>query len=240
MVGWRAKLGFLIPAGTPTVEPEMFQMAPEGVSVHFQRMVARGADGTLAGIDERINTQIAHLEESAELLSMVKPDVIVLAHTATSYRLGQKEEEAIGARITKRTGVPFISAFGSVIVALDHFSATRVALGTPYDEKLTLEGKKNLEARGREVVSFDHLKNVRSIFEEPPQRVYRLGRSVDRPEAQAVFLSGVGMPTISVLGALDRDLGKPVISSAGAMMWNALRIAGVAPVIPGYGRLFAG
>jgi maleate cis-trans isomerase len=200
-------------------------------------MVARGADGTLAGIDARIDTQIAHLEESAELLSMMKPDVIVLAHTATSYRLGQAKEEAIGTRITQKTGVPFISAFGSVIAALDHFGATRVALGTPYDEKLTLEGKKNLEARGKEVVSYDHLKNVRSIFEEPPQRVYRLAKGVDRPEAQAVFLSGVGMPTISVLGALDADLGKPVISSAGAMMWNALRVAGVKPVIPGYGRL---
>ena len=239
MVGWRARLGFLIPAGTPTVEPEMYTMAPEGVSVHFERMVARGADGTLAGIDARIDTQIAHLEESAELLSMMKPDVICLAHTATSYRLGQKEEEAIGARITRKTGVPFISAFGSVIVALDHFGVKRVALGTPYDEKLTLEGKKNLEARGKQVVSFDHLKNVRSIFEEPPQRVYRLAKGVDRPEAEAVFLSGVGMPTISVLGALDADLGKPVISSSGAMMWNALRIAGVKPVIPGYGRLFS-
>ena len=29
MVGWRAKLGFLVPAGTPTVEPEMFEMAPK-------------------------------------------------------------------------------------------------------------------------------------------------------------------------------------------------------------------
>jgi len=217
----------------------MYTMAPEGVSVHFQRMVARGADGTLAGIDARIDTQIAQLEESAELLSMMKPDVIVLAHTATSYRLGQEEEEAIGARITKRTGVPFISAFGSVVAALDRFGAKRIALGTPYDEKLTLEGKKNLEARGLEVVSFDYLKNVRSIFEEPPQRVYRLAKGVDRPEAEAVFLSGVGMPTISVLGALDADLDKPVVSSSGAMMWQALRVAGVKPVIPGYGRLFA-
>ena len=54
-----------------------------------------------------------------------------------------------------------------------------------------------------------------------------------------IFLSGVGMPTVAVLDLLERDLGKPVISAAGAMMWNALRIAGVAPAMPGYGRLFA-
>ena len=163
----------------------------------------------------------------------------MLAHTATSYRLGRKGEHALVERLEARTGVRFISAFGSVIAALDHLAVKRVALGTPYDEKLTLQAKENLESYEREVVSFDWLRNVRSIFEEPPGRVYGLGRSVDRPQAQAVFLSGVGLPTVSVLDALDRDLGKPVISSASAMMWNALRVAGVAPAIPGYGRLLS-
>lgn len=240
MSGWRARLGFLVPAGTPTVEVEMFQLAPAGVSVHFGRMVARGAKGTLEGLDARITTQIEHIDETVEFLSMVRPDVIVLAHTATSYRLGRKDEAALCARLTASTGIPFITAFGSVIAALDHLGVTRVALGTPYDEKLTLQGKENLESHGREVVSFDWLRDVRSIFEEPPARVCGLGRKVDRPAAQAVFLSGVGMPTVSVLGALEQDLGKPVISSAGAMLWNALRVAGVAPVVPGYGRLLAG
>ena len=239
MAGWRAKLGFLVPAGTPTVEPEMFQLAPPGVSVHFQRMAARGAKGTLDGLEERITTQLEHIDESTELLSMILPDVIVLAHTATSYRLGRKNELALVERLEARFGVRFISAFGSVIDAFGHLAVKRVALGTPYDENLTRQAKENLESYEREVVSFDWLRNVRSIFEEPEVRVYGLGRSVDRPQAQAVFLSGVGMPTISVLGALDRDLGKPVISSSSAMMWNALRVAGIAPLIPGYGRLLS-
>ena len=49
--------------------------------------------------------------------------------------------------------------------------------------------------------------------------------------------SGTGMPTITVLEMLEQDLAKPVISSAGAMMWHALRVAGVGQPIPGYGRL---
>ena len=237
MAGWRARLVFLVPAGTPTVEPEMFQLAPPGVSVHFGRMVSRGANGTLDGLEARITTQIAHIDESVELLSMARPDVIVLAHTATSYRLGRKDEAALCARLTASSGIPFITAFGSVIAALDHLGVARVALGTPYDERLTLQAKANLESHAREVVGFDWLRDVRSIFEEPPGRVYGLGRHVDRPEAQAVFLSGVGMPTLAVLEALDQDLDKPVLSSASAMLWNALRVAGVAAVVPGHGRL---
>ena len=35
MAGWRARLGFLVPPGNPTVETEMIALAPEGVTVHF-------------------------------------------------------------------------------------------------------------------------------------------------------------------------------------------------------------
>ena len=79
-----ARLGFLVPPGNPTVEPEMIEMAPAGVSVHFSRMVAHGATGSLQGQDARNRTQIEHIGESAGLLAMVKPNVIMLAHTATT------------------------------------------------------------------------------------------------------------------------------------------------------------
>ncbi len=240
MSSWRAKLGFLIPAGTPTVEIEMPEVSPRGVSVHFSRMTARGADGTLNGLDDRIASQIKHIDETAGLMACVKPNVMVLAHTATCYQLGPDGETSVCARIKEQTGIPFITVLQSAVLALQTKGVRKVALGTPYDERWTMKAKAGLESYGFEIVKFEWLKNVRSVFDEPPGRAYGLGRSVDCPEADAVFLSGVGMPTVSVLDALERDLGKPVISSASAMMWNALRVAGVEPVVPGYGSLLAG
>src|SRR5207253_10493235 len=87
MIGWRARLGFLVPPGNPTVETEMIELAPNGVSLHFQRMVARGVGGSLDGQRERNQMLIDNLDSSIELLAMVQPDVILLAHTATSYHL---------------------------------------------------------------------------------------------------------------------------------------------------------
>jgi maleate cis-trans isomerase len=66
-----------------------------------------------------------------------------------------------------------------------------------------------------------------------------LVRSLDTRRAQAVFLSGVGMPTLDVLQPLEDELGLPVLSSASAMMWNALRIAGVSTPVTGFGRLLS-
>lgn len=237
MMGWRARIGFLVPPGNPTVEPEMMQMAPSGVSVHFTRMIAEGATGAHAGLEERSRMQIAHLEENVKLIALVKPDAIVMAHAAMSYTMGRQAEAELVARLEKSSGIPFLTAFASVVRALEHLGIKRVALGTPYDMNSTKKGKALLEEHGIEVVSYGVLENVGNIYDETPERAYRLARQVDVPAAQAVFLSGLGMPTIDVLERLECDLGKPALSGASAIMWNALRVARIGAPVPGYGRL---
>jgi maleate isomerase len=237
MIGWRARLGFLVPPGNPTVEPEMMALAPDGVTTHFNRMVARGLPGSLDGQSERNRMMIDNIDASIEMLALVKPDVIVLAHTATSYYLGRQGEAELLARLEGATGTRLVTAFGSVLRAFERLNVRKVALGAPYSREITLQGKAHLEAHGLEVVSFDNLKGVTNIYDETAERAYRLARAVDTPKAEAVFLTGTGMPTLPVLEALEQDLAKPVISSASAMMWHALRLTGVRQPIPGYGRL---
>jgi maleate cis-trans isomerase len=237
MSGWRARLGFLVPPGNPTVEPEMMALAPDGVSVHFQRMVAKGATGSLDGQEERNRMMIDHLPEGVELLAMVEPAVITIAHTATSYTLGREAEVRLLARLEGIAGRPVVTAFGSVVRALRRLGVAKLALGTPYSAEMTRQGKAHLEAHGFQVVNFTNLPGVTNIYDETPQSAYRLARMVDCPDADAVFLSGTGLPTLPVLATLEEDLGKPVISSSTAMMWAALRAAGTGARIDGYGRL---
>jgi maleate cis-trans isomerase len=150
---WRARLGFLIPPGTPTVEREMFQAAPPGVSVHFNRMVARGAVGTLQNLQQRAASQLKHLDETVDLLASVEPDVIVLAHTATSYTLGRVGDTELSQRIERRTGIPFLTALGSAVDALQALGVRRLSVCTPYDTALTLRSKAVFEEHGFEVVN---------------------------------------------------------------------------------------
>src|SRR6187401_941584 len=120
MIGWRARLGFMVPPGNPTVEPEMIALTPEGVSVHFHRMDAGdGVPGALDNQDERTRAMIDSLDGGVPLLAAVKPDVIVVAHTATSYHLGRDREAALLARLAEASGVRIVTAFGAVAAALE-------------------------------------------------------------------------------------------------------------------------
>jgi maleate isomerase len=124
-----------------------------------------------------------------------------------------------------------------VVAALRALHVRRVAIAAPYDEDITSKCRFALESRKFEVVKISRLDGVEHIYSETPERAYALACAADTPDADAIFLPGTGLPTIDVLDVLERDLGKPVVSSTSAMMWNALSIAGVSPRIPGYGRL---
>jgi maleate isomerase len=229
-----------VPPGNPTVEPEMAELTPPGVSLHFTRMSAEGPAGTHAGQEERNRSQVESIPASVRLLSMVGPGVIVLAHTATSYTLGEAREASLVTEMEALGHARFITAFGSVLAALKALGVRRIAYATPYSAEMTALGRLHLEKCGVNVVNSGHLDNVRNIYEENSERAYAIARQVDHPDAEAIFLSGVGMPTLDALQVLEDDTGKPVISAASAMMWHALRTAGIRDKFSGYGRLLGG
>lgn len=240
MFGWRARIGFLVPPGNPTVEPECYRMTPPGVSLHFARLQsppAEGPAGGAAGMQERTSAYRETLDEPAQALGQVRPAVIVMAHTASSYALGVGREQPLIDRIARAGGAPALLAAHAARDALHHLGVRRLALGTPYPEAISRQGRAYWEASGFEVVGYHRLTDVVDIYAETEERAYQLARRAHVPEAQAVLLSGTGLPTAAVLETLERDLGVPVISSNQAGLWRALRLAGVREPVPGFGRL---
>ena len=90
---------------------------------------------------------VENIDASVELLAMVAPDVIVIAHTATSYHLGRQREADLLDRLQSAASCRVITAFGSVLQALQRLDVRRIALGTPYSPETTAQGKAHLEAR---------------------------------------------------------------------------------------------
>jgi maleate isomerase len=240
MLGWRARIGVLVPPGNPTVEPELYRMTPHGVSLHFARLdssSSSSAPGAHGGMEDRTQAYLDSLPAVAPTLGAVSPAVVVLAFTAASYSHGFVREQVLADRIASLTGSRALTAAQAIFAALQRLGVKKLALGTPYPESISALGRAYWEAAGLKVVGYARLAGVENIYDESEERAYRLACQADVPDADAVLLSGTGLPTVGVLEVLERDLGKPVISSNQASLWRALRMAGVREPVAGFGRL---
>jgi maleate cis-trans isomerase len=243
MFGWRARIGVLVPPGNPTVEPEFYMMAPKGVTIHFARLQgfqSASTPGAAAGMEARTLAYLDELPGPAKALGSVNPAVVILAHTASSYASGVANEPQLIDRLSSLTGTTAITAARAVLVALQHLGIKKLALGTPYPEAISAQGRAFWEEAGFDIVGYQRLADVQNIYTENEQRAYQLARQANTPDAEAVFLSGTGLPTVGILETLEQDLKKPVISSNQASLWQALRLAGVRQAVTGFGSLLRG
>ena len=237
----RARLGILVPAGNPTIEPELYRMAPSSLTIHFARLDTLAGDpGAADGMEQRTLAYLDSLPAASRSLAAVKPHLVILSHTAVSYLSGFSKEAALIARLAELTGTRGVTAAQAILEALHHLAVRRLALATPYPDAIGAAGRAYWEAAGVEVVAHRRLDGVDNIYEETEERAYVLGRQADDPRADAVLISGTGLPTAGIVARLERDLGKPVITSQAATLWLALRILSIPDATRGYGRLLEG
>jgi maleate cis-trans isomerase len=236
----RARLGVMVPAGNPTIEPELYRMAPSTVTIHFARLdTLAGAPGAADGMEARTLGYLDSLPTAARALAAVEPDVVVLAHTAVSYLTGFGNEPGLLARLATLAHAPSVTAARAILAALQHLGVRRLALATPYPESISAAGRAYWEAAGLDVVAHRRLDGVANIYEETEARAYTLGREADTAAAEAVLISGTGLPTAGIVERLESDLGKPVVTSQAATLWYALRTVGIKRPVQGFGRLLA-
>jgi maleate isomerase len=230
---WRAKIGFVILAMEQTIEEDVFRLAPDGVGVHFSRV--RMANAVTADTLGAVGSELAGA--AALILPDEKLDVVCYACTSGSIVLGEK---GVATELIK--GAPnaiATSLISGVIHALEAFKVRQIVVGTPYIDEINLMEKEYLEDRGFDVLDIQGLNitNDADMVKVTPDFIKEFAVSIDRPDAEAIFISCGALRSIDVVDKIEEMVRKPVIVSNQAMIWETLRLAGIKDIIDGYGSL---
>ncbi|UCH23575.1 MAG: aspartate/glutamate racemase family protein [Deltaproteobacteria bacterium] len=231
--GWRARIGFVLIATDRIIEREMFRLAPEGVGVYFTRLPSedRITLETLAAMEKGLTDAAACLLPGCGL------DVICFACTSGSAVIG---EERVIAKLSRGApGARATTLISGVIRALQTLKTHRLVVATPYLDEINDLEARYLQKIGFEVLDIQGMNILKDtdIGKVAPDFILEYAQSLDRPDAQAIFVSCGALRTLDIIDKLEQRVGKPVVTSNQAMFWDTLRLAGIADKIEGYGRL---
>ena len=220
------RISVLLPSSSSVQEETFWRVLPDGITLHGARMRLStvDADSTLRIVEE--------IETESRKLGDADVDVILLAATAPSSRNGRGYDQELIRRITAASGKPATTASTGMIEALHALGARRIALGAPWTADINRTTAAFIEASGFEVVAHETLGLVRNleIGLLDPQSGYDVGRRADRPDADVVMLACGNWDVFDAIAPLERDLGKPVLTTNQVGLWHALKIIGAAPL----------
>lgn len=220
------RIGLLLPSSSSVQERDIGKALPDDITLHVARMRLNNvdADSTLRVVQE--------IEAESQKLADVDVDVIIFPATAPSSRNGPGYDRELIERISAASGKPATTASTALLEALRALSIQHIALGAPWSASVNQSVAAFLEANGIKVHAQEALGLVRNleIGLLDAQTAFDVGRRVNRTDADAAVLACGNWSTFGIVDRLERDLGKPVLTTNQVSLWHALKIMGTKPL----------
>jgi maleate isomerase len=226
------RIGLIIPSSNRLAEPQFHAYAPPGLAVHVTRL-------RMTGKWRKPPSELKpSLAEAAAALSDTKPDVIVFHCTANSMENGLAGEATIVETIEQASGCLTLTTAQAITEALNHFVIKRLVLISPYVQETNQHEIEYLGQAGFRVVH-DRGLGLQSdgYIAVTPEQWIDVIKENSRPEADGYLLSCTNTRTMEVIDQLERELGKPVITSNQATLWACLKKLGISHSNTKLGRL---
>lgn len=237
MIGWRARIGHVAPSRGDVFVYEFYKVLPDG----FMILNTTGTIRRL--VDDHLERQLERIEEATVDLAECGAEFIIIGGSPIFTRLGIGSDREIAAKLEAKVGVPVAAGMTCEVEALKHMGLKKIVVATPYPEPLTKRVGDFLSASGFAVLKAEGLGIERNseLSDQPEHAAYKMARRVyfAAPEADGIFIPCNRWPTISCISVLERETGKPVLSSSLCNIWYALHRLHIKEEIRGHGRLIA-
>ena len=238
MYGWRARIGNISPTACAEIFPyEFYRAAPQGVTVVMANLLIRDARES-----SEVEASWARFDTAIEDLKQTRVDHLTLSGAPLVLAKGVERHRELLKYLRERAGVPVSTSPRSFADGLKHLGAVKLAVATSFIPAHNELVKAFLLSEGFDVLGIESLDTGMTSLEKAmlsPTQVFRHVRNVGRKyaNADAVLITSSAWPTLTVIQALEDDLGKPVVSSSVGQIWEPLRTLGIKTNINGFGAL---
>jgi len=232
---WRVRIGMITLASGLTAELEMNEILPKDALLLPTRIMNK--DEISMGNLAEMQTDMTR--GAATILPEEHLDVMIYCCTSGTIAMG---EETVTACIRAvKPGIAVTNPFTATVAAFRALNLKHVAMLAPYTVEVTTAMREHLEGKGLEIVRTGTfgLALDSEICQVAQDAIYTHAVAMDCAEAEALFVSCTGLRVVGLIDAIEREIGKPVVTSNQALAWHALQLAGYRDPVPGFGALMA-
>jgi arylmalonate decarboxylase len=230
-------IGLVVPFAADEVPFEGPLMYP-GV-----RFIPRGV-GVRALTPEGYDPAWNGILPAADYLAKQGVDAIMVIGTSLTFYRGPQAHAGLLEDLRARTGLPVSTMSQAIIDGLREVGAKRVAVATAYSDVVNRRLKELLAAAAIDVLALEcfDLLDFGGPSKKSEADIIALSGSavVKAAGAEAILISCGGLRTLGVAEPLEASHGIPVVSSATAAFWAAMRLVGESGHVAGYGQLLEG
>ena len=180
------------------------------------------------------------LAAGVEQLRLTGAEAVVWACTSGSFVYGWEGAHEQVRALARTAGMPASSTSFAFVHAVAELGVRRLAIGATYPDDVADLFAEFLRAGGAEVAAVrgSGIITAAEVGDWTEEQVLALARQADEESAEAVLLPDTALHTAALIPALEKELGKPVLTANQVTVWEALRLTDRRVNAPELGSLF--
>jgi maleate isomerase len=222
------------------MEPELYAMAPAGVTFHIARMyLAQTAIGSAEEAQAVVQAFRTALQVAVRDVLTMEPDHLLIGVSALSFMGGVAGHARFKEALGQATTVSITTAAEAAIAALQCYEVTRLGLLSPHPPMLDAHYMQFFQESGYEVVQPHRIDcpNTLAIARVDEGTIRTALHALCEARVDAIVQVGTDLVMTRLADEAERWLGKPVIAVNAAMLWHAMRTSGMSDQMHGVGSL---
>jgi len=239
-LGFRKRIGLIVPSTNTTVQPETDALRVPGVTCHTGRVTIKERPlNTEEAFNEHMQMMRDGMGVAIDQIMTAGLDHLIMGIALETFWGGVAAADKLQADLTQRAGVGVTMGSIAMTTALKAFGVRTIAILTPHQPRGDDMVKAYFLESGFDVVRLKGLKcqTPRMIAQVSQQDIRNALLELDGPDVEALLAVGTALPSGAAAAEAERWFNKPVIAVNTVSFWDALRRCGIADHVQGHGRV---